>query len=140
VTRTMRDRNAERRQLFRLTGGASVAVLAAILLPRTAKSALPGRDRAPSITIGMPGLADAQDPIPIAIRIERSEAGAPIDVIELVAEGRPFPGLGRYVPPAGERRIALDWHIRVDCSETLGIVVRTSDGAIYRAHHNIIVC
>ena len=136
---------ATRRELLRLTGGTMAAGLFGRWPPPRATASddlaasLPPAQRGADIAITTPHLADARHAVPIGIRIEPTEQGQRVEVVELLLQGRTFPGVARFVPVSGSGAVSLDCQVRLERSERLIVVARLSDGTSCRAFRDVAV-
>jgi sulfur-oxidizing protein SoxY len=136
---------ATRRKLLQLTGGTMAAGLFGRLpLSRAAASenppvSVPAARRGADIAITAPRLADARHAIPIGIRVEPAEHGQRVEVVELLLEGRMFPGVARFVPVGGGGPVSVDCQVRLEQSERLVVVARLADGTTCRASRDVAV-
>jgi predicted secreted protein len=124
-----------RRELLVLTG---VTITAGLCNRWSSFQVLPVDERAstlvppggcgPHVAVTAPSLADGRHPIPISIRVEPVGPDQRVELVELLVDGRQFPGLVQFMPASRQPTVTLDCQIRLECSERLVAVARLSDG------------
>ena len=128
------DLLSRRECLTRIFGMAAAAV--PTVTGMSATGALAAARSAPVISITLPPAAGLDHPFPIVIRVDGRSVEAPIRSVELVVEGRPFPGLARF-EIADRYEAVVECYVRLPHPEELGVKVRTADGVLYRSRCNI---
>jgi hypothetical protein len=79
------------------------------------------------LALDSPAVARVGYAVPIGIRAVAAEIGGGIAALRLSFGGRPFGGLA-YLAIGGARTAELDWHIRLERTETLVLTVDMMDG------------
>ena len=126
-------RTLSRRRFLR--GGTCAGVLAGCGVQASLSEAA----AAPTISLSLPRRAKLHDPIPVMLQVEAAALGPAVELIELNACRDLFPGIARVSLPNRPSAIEFDWQVRLDRTETLMVLVHTSDGVVHRVDREVII-